>query len=66
MSVLMYSPTNEVLARGVVEDLGAGKAAARVVTTVRKEVTLDPGARAHFAESRALETNSLTSGKLLR
>ena len=49
MSVLMYSPTNEVLARGLVEDLGAGKAAARVVTTVRKEVTLDPGARAHFA-----------------
>jgi hypothetical protein len=66
MSVLMYSATNEVLARGLVEDLSTGKAAARVVTTVRKEVTLDPGARAHFAESRALETSPLTSGKRLR
>jgi len=66
MSVLMYSLTNEVLARGLVEDLGAGKAAARVITTVRKEVTLEPGATAHFAESRALETSPLTSGKFLR
>jgi hypothetical protein len=66
MSVLMYSPTNEVVARGVVEDLAAGKAAARVVTAVTKETTLEPGARVHFAESRALELNPLTAGKNLR
>lgn len=66
MSVLMYSATNEVVARGLVEDLGAGKAAARVVTAVRKDITLGPGATVHFAESRALEINPLTALKLLR
>jgi hypothetical protein len=63
MSVLMYSKTNEVVARGVVEDIVAGKAAARVVTAVAKN--LDEGARVHFAESRALEINPLTKGRLL-
>jgi hypothetical protein len=66
MSVLMYSATNEVVARGQVEDLGAGKAVARVVTAVRKDIILGPGARVHFAESRALEINPLTARKLLR
>jgi hypothetical protein len=66
MSVLMYSETDEIVARGLVEDLGAGKAAARIVTAVRKDITVGPGSRVHFAESRALEINPLTARNLLR
>ena len=63
MSVLMYSTANEVVARGVVEDIFSGKAAARVVTAVAKN--LEAGARVHFAESRALDINQLTKGRSL-
>jgi hypothetical protein len=54
------------MARGVVEDLFAGKATTRVVTAVAKSVNLDAGARVHFAESRAFERSPLTSGAVFR
>jgi len=64
MSVLMYSSTNEVAARGVVEDISTGKATARVVTAVTNN--LDEDARVQFTESRALDINPLTKARLFK
>jgi hypothetical protein len=53
MQVLLYAESAggpEVVARGVVEDLGDGKAAARVVQAARPTVNLSVNARVQFLE----------------
>jgi hypothetical protein len=47
MHVLMYEQQT-VVARGVVQDLAAGKAAAQILETSRPSLTLDTGARVQF------------------
>jgi hypothetical protein len=61
----MYSGA-EVVARGVVEDLSAGKAAARVVQTSRAAVQLDEGARVQFANAPHPDGSPASAGKGLR
>jgi hypothetical protein len=53
MHVLMYDQQT-VVARGVVQDLAAGLAAAHVLETFRPSVTLDAGARVQFSTSEHL------------
>lgn len=49
MQVLMYAGAR-VVARGIIEDLSAGKAAARVIKTDAPTVQLEQNARVQFAE----------------
>jgi hypothetical protein len=51
MHVLMYEQQT-VVARGVVQDLASGKAAARILETSRPSLTLDTGARVQFTAAR--------------
>ena len=46
---MMYAG-NQVVAQGIVEDLAAGQAAARVVKTLTETVQLEQGARVQFGE----------------
>ena len=50
MHVLMYDQ-QQVVARGVVQDLASGLAAAHIVETFRPSVSLDAGARVQFSAS---------------
>jgi hypothetical protein len=61
MHVLMYDQQT-VVARGVVQDLASGLAAAHVVETFRPSITLDTGARVQFMAAPALM--SATAGML--
>lgn len=61
MQVLMYTG-NQVVARGVVEDLAAGQAATRVTQTSGASVNLDQNAVVQFAETEALARNPLAPG----
>jgi hypothetical protein len=47
------------VARGVVEDLGNGRATARVLTTLQEGVTLDKDARVEFASAAAFQGEKL-------
>jgi hypothetical protein len=49
MSVFLYSPTNEVVAKGIVEDLATGQASARILQTTGPTLNLAENARAHFS-----------------
>jgi hypothetical protein len=51
MQVLMYEQQT-VVARGVVQDLTSGMAAAHILETSRPSVTLGTGARVHFTAAR--------------
>jgi hypothetical protein len=51
MHVYMYSGA-QVIAQGVVEDLAADKAAARVVKVATPSVNLEQNARVQFAKSQ--------------
>jgi hypothetical protein len=59
----MYAGTR-VVARGVVEDLAAGTASARVLTTTA--ATLDQGARVQFSENPAFDGLSFGAGTAAR
>jgi hypothetical protein len=48
MNVFVYSNTNQVIAKGIVEDLGSGLAAARIVQTSIANQTLAENARVQF------------------
>ncbi len=61
MHVLMYAGS-EVVARAVVEDLSADKAAARIVQTTRANVQLEKDARVRFTEPDALDRTPLQFG----
>ena len=60
MHVLMYQ-ANQAVARGVVEDLSAGVATARVLTAASSGITLSAGSKVHFAAPDAFDRNPLTS-----
>jgi hypothetical protein len=61
MAVTMYAGS-QVVAQGVVEDLTAGQAAARVVKTLAGTVQLEQGARVQFSEQTALGAGSPAIG----
>lgn len=63
MPVLMYAGS-KVVAQGVVEDISAGQAAARVVKAMTETVHLEQGACVQFGEETAFYTNPLTRGKV--
>lgn len=78
MQVFMYADTSTgptVVARGVVEDLGAGKAATRVVDVASPTVNVSPATRVQFMEpaqapittpaARAASPATLLAGHLL-
>jgi hypothetical protein len=48
MNVFVYSNTNQVIAKGIVEDLGSGLASARIVQTSIANQTLTENARVQF------------------
>jgi hypothetical protein len=48
MNVFVYSNTNQVIAKGIVEDLGSGLASARIVQTSIANQTLAENARVQF------------------
>jgi hypothetical protein len=54
MEVLMFNNQNQVVARGLVEDLGEGRAAARVVHTSQPSVSLEQNARVQFTARKTL------------
>jgi len=56
----MYQ-ANQAVARGVVEDLSAGVATARVLTAASSGITLSAGSKVHFAAPDAFDRNPLTS-----
>jgi hypothetical protein len=58
MHVVLFSQEKSV-ARGVVEDLGNGRATARVLTTLQEGTTLDKDARAEFASAAAFQGETL-------
>jgi hypothetical protein len=64
MHVLMYSG-NQTVARGVVENLSAGQATARILTTTSDHLTLPADSKVHFAAPDAFERNAFTAGQLL-
>jgi hypothetical protein len=61
MDVMLYAQ-NEVVARGVVEDVGTGAATARVVYASRPSVALEADARVHLAESDGFVQGPLMNG----
>lgn len=66
MHVLMFDAADAVVARGVVEDLQAGQAAARVIQTSVESVNLEAKARVQFTDSASLGSTmqSLSSFKV--
>jgi hypothetical protein len=64
MHVLLYDANNTTVARGVVENLAAGQATARILTARSDTVSLEQNGRAQFAEAGAFERNPLTAGIL--
>src|SRR5438309_1255811 len=64
MHVLMYA-ANQVVARGVVENLSSGTATARILTTTSANFTLAANSKVHFAAPDAFERNPFTAGQLL-
>jgi hypothetical protein len=63
MHVLMYT-ANQPVARGVVEDLSAGVATARVLTAVGTGITLAADSKVHYASPDAFDRNPLTAALL--
>lgn len=64
MHVLMYSG-NQTVARGVVEDLSAGQATARILTTTSDDLSLPANSKVQFAAPDAFERNAFTAGQLM-
>lgn len=54
MEVRFFNKENLMIARGVVEDMGAGQAAARVVHTTSQSVALEQNARVQFTSRKVL------------
>ena len=52
MAAILYQGT-EVVGRAVVDNVGTGQAAVRIVTAAGRNVTLTQGARVQFAAAKA-------------
>jgi len=63
MHVFMYSSANQVVARGVIEDLSGIKAFARVLQVFKEGAHLEANARVQFAEPETLDRQPQTSRK---
>lgn len=61
MNVMMFAGSN-VVAQGVVEDISAGLAAARVIEASAPSVQLEQGAKVQFAEQATFYGNPLSGG----
>ncbi|WP_190285596.1 hypothetical protein [Montanilutibacter psychrotolerans] len=59
MQALVYRG-NAVVARAIVEDLGATELSARVIQTATASVDLDEGVRVQFAEATTVSTSTVT------
>lgn len=63
MQALIYR-ADRVVARAVVEDLGAGEASARVIHTEEASIELDTGMRVQFAEANTVSLHAAANAAL--